>query len=128
MASFTMQVSGSLGSDEMENPSSLHIASIAMFSASTWPSMVLRPSACIFDDHLHEQVAETAPFEVGPHKDGVFAAFVVRVRVQADDAEHVAGRFLDGNEGHGARVVDLRETHDEGVTEFLHRREEPQTQ
>jgi Universal stress protein family len=45
MTSFTMQVSGSLGSGEMENPSSLHIASIALFSPSTWPSMVLRPSA-----------------------------------------------------------------------------------
>ncbi len=48
--------------------------------------------------------------------------------MQADDAEHVAGRFLDGDEGHGARVVDLRETRDERVAEFLHRREEPQTQ
>ena len=30
--------------------------------------------AGIFDDHLHEQVAETAPFEIGAHEDGVFAA------------------------------------------------------
>src|SRR5262249_27825145 len=44
MTSFTMHVSGSFGSGEMENPSSLHIASIAVFSASTWPSMIPRPS------------------------------------------------------------------------------------
>jgi len=35
--------------------------------------------AGIFDDHLHEQVAETVPFHFGADKDGVFAAVVVRV-------------------------------------------------
>jgi hypothetical protein len=45
MESFATQVSGSSGSGEMENPSSLHMLSIAAFSLSTWPSMSLRPSA-----------------------------------------------------------------------------------
>src|SRR5215471_8690024 len=37
--------------------------------------------AGIVDDHLHEQVAETAPLEVGAHENGVLAALVVRIRV-----------------------------------------------
>ena len=48
--------------------------------------------------------------------------------MKAPDAEHLAGRFVDGDEGHGARVVDLGEAGDEGVAEFLHRRKESQTQ
>jgi P-type Cu2+ transporter len=41
--SFTRQVSGSCGSAAMWKPSSRHIASMVVFSLSTWPSMVLRP-------------------------------------------------------------------------------------
>ena len=44
-ASRTTQMSGSSGSDAMWKPSSLHIAIMAVFSLSTCPSMVLRPSA-----------------------------------------------------------------------------------
>src|SRR6202011_6218689 len=56
------------------------------------------------------------------------AAVVVCIRVQANDPEHLAGAFLHRDECHGARVIDLGETRDEGVPEFLHRRKEPQTQ
>ena len=113
----------------MWKPSSLHISSMAVFSLSTCPSMTLRPfGASIFDDHLHEQVAETASLEVGAHQDGVFAVLVVGVGMEADHPEQLSRARLDGDEGHGAGVVDLGETRDEGVAELLHRREEPQPQ
>ena len=48
--------------------------------------------------------------------------------MQADHTEHVARRFLDRDEGHGARIVDLGETRDEAVAELLDRREEAQAQ
>ena len=50
------------------------------------------------------------------------------VGVDADDPKHRAGRFLDGDEGHGACVIDLRESRDEAVAELLDRREETQSQ
>ena len=129
IASFTMQVSGSCGSGAMSKPSSRHIASIVVFSLSTWPSMVFRPSARAYSMiSLHQQPAEAAALEIGADQDGIFAAVVVRIGVQAHHAEHLAGRFVDRDERHGARVVDLGEARDEGVAEFLHRREEAQAQ
>ena len=48
--------------------------------------------------------------------------------MQADHPEHLPEGHLDGYKCHGAGVVDLGETRDEGVAELLHRREEPQPQ
>ena len=59
---------------------------------------------------------------------GIFAAFIVGVRMQAHDAEHLAARFVDGDERHGPRIVDLGEAGDEGVAEVLDRRKEAQPQ
>src|SRR3974390_744529 len=44
--------------------------------------------------------------------------------MKAHGANEVAGRHVACNEGHGARVVELRETGDEGVRELLHGMEE----
>ena len=82
----------------------------------------------VFDDQLHEQVAEAASLEIGAYEDGILTAVVVCVGMQADHTEHVARRFLDRDEGHGARIIDLGEARDEAVAELLDRREEAQTQ
>ena len=87
------------------------------------------PSAAgIFDDQLHQQPAKSLSLQIGPNQDRVFAAGVVRVGMQAHDAQHRAGRLFDGDKRHGARVIDLGEAGDEGVAELLHRREETQPQ
>ena len=39
-----------------------------------------------------------AALEVGAYKDGVFAAFVSGIRMEAHDAEHFAAHFVDGEE------------------------------
>ena len=77
----------------MSKPSSLHIASIAVFSLNTCPLIVLIKTFAtgIFDDHLHEQPAETASLPIGPDQDGVFATVVVCIRMEANDADHLAG-------------------------------------
>jgi len=41
--------------------------------------------------------------------------------MNAHHAEHLPGRLFDGNERHGAGVVDLRKSRDETVAEFLDR-------
>src|SRR5262245_55456874 len=74
----------------------------------------------IFDHHLHEQVAEPTPLEIGADENSVFTALVVGIGVQANHAEHPARAFLDRDEGHGARIVDLREARDEAVAELLY--------
>ena len=56
------------------------------------------------------------------------AGLEIGIGVDAHDAEHFAGRLVDGDECHGARVIDLGEARDEGVAEFLDRGEEAQAQ
>ena len=80
----------------------------------------------VFDDHFHEQQAEPHALEVGPDQHGEFGARKVSLGVKAHHAEHLAGGFLDGDKGHRARVVELRQTRDERMRQFFHRREEPQ--
>ena len=74
----------SSGSGVMTKPSSTHIRSIVVFSFSTWPSMVRRPSAAgVLDHRLHQQPAEPVTLEVRADQDGKFGGVVGRVRVQA---------------------------------------------
>ena len=105
------------------------MANITVFALSTCPSMVLRPSARAYSMIICiSRKPRPRPLRSERHEDGVFTAVVVGVGVQADHAEHVARRFLDREEGHGARIVDLGETRDEAVAELLDRREEAQAQ
>jgi hypothetical protein len=48
--------------------------------------------------------------------------------MQTHDAEHLAGRFLDRDEGHRPRIVDLGEARDERMRERIDGREESQAQ
>ena len=43
-------------------------------------------------------------------------------------SEDLPGPFVEGEESHGARIVDLRQSGDEAVAEFLHRGEQGQLQ
>ena len=48
--------------------------------------------------------------------------------MQAHDAEHLACRLVERDEGDGARVVDLDQLREEGMAELADRREEAQAQ
>ncbi len=82
----------------------------------------------IFDHQLHQEPAEPVALQVGADEDGVFAVVEIGVGVDAHDAEHFATRLVDGDESHGAGIIDLGKARDEGMAEFLYRREEAQAQ
>ena len=82
----------------------------------------------IFDEQLHQRPAEPPALEIGPQQDGVFAALVDRIGVYPDHADQLVAGFVEGDKGHRAGVVELRQPGDELVGEFLHRRKEPQPQ
>ena len=105
------------------------MASMAVFSLSTCPSIISMPSARAYSMIICiSSQPSPRPFRSERTRTAYSPRVVVGVGVQADDAEHLAGRLIDGDERHGARVVDLGEARDEGVAELLHRREEPQPQ
>ena len=67
---------------------------MTVFSCKTCPSIAFNPSSLrIADDKFHELPAETAAFEVGADDNGVFAALVIGIRMQADDAQELAARL-----------------------------------
>ena len=52
----------------------------------------------------------------------------VALACRRTDAEQLPARWLERNERHGARIVDLGEARDEGVAQVLDRGEEAQPQ
>src|SRR6516225_9698894 len=66
--------------------------------------------------------------QIGADKNGIFAASIFGIGVNAHHAEHLPGRLFEGNERHGAGIVDLRKSRDETVAEFLDRCEKAQPQ
>src|SRR5215469_16897734 len=66
--------------------------------------------------------------EIGADENGIFAASIFGIGMNAYYAEHLPGRVFEGNERHGTRIVDLRKSRDETVAEFLDRCEKAQPQ
>jgi hypothetical protein len=74
-----MQASGSSGSDRISNPSPLHIANIVGVFAQHLAFDYLEAFGTgVLDDHLHEQVAETASHRF-PESSGIPATETIRV-------------------------------------------------
>ena len=48
--------------------------------------------------------------------------------METDRAHHLAALVVEGDEGDGARIIELRQAGEEGVAEIAHRREEAQAQ
>ena len=53
---------------------------------------------------------------------------VVRIRMETDGAHHLAALVVEGDEGDGTRIIELRQAGEEGVAEIAHRREEAKAQ
>src|SRR5262249_16206692 len=72
----------------------------------------------------HQYPADAGAFEVAAHHDGVFALHVVGIGDEMGNAQEFVLLLVQRHESHGPGIVDLRESRDELVGEFLARREE----
>ena len=122
--------SRSLASLRISNPSALaHVEHHRVLAQHLALDRRCRPSA--FAHSMMSCISSQPrprPFEVRAQEDRVFGRLVVRVGMEAHDADHLAGRLVERHEGDGARVVDLDQPREEGMAELAHRREEAQTQ
>jgi len=77
---------------------------------------------------LHQGPTQASALEIRSQQDRVFAGLAGRVEVQPDDAERFATGFVDGDKGHGARKIKLRQAGNELMRELLDGIEEAQPQ
>jgi hypothetical protein len=83
---------------------------------------------CVLDDQLHQAPAEPPALEIRSQQDRVFAGFAACVGMEPDDAEHLAAGFIDGDKGHRAQTVDICQSSDKLMREFLDGIEEAKPQ
>lgn len=109
---------------DFEAKAAAHIEHHRVFMQDIAGNMLQAFGPRIFDDQLHQHPAQSPPLQIRAQQNRVFAGFVDRIRVNANDADHLAGRLIKGHEGHRARVVELRQPRNEFMAEPLHGRKE----
>jgi hypothetical protein len=73
----------------------------------------------VLDDQLHQGPAQASALEIRSQEDRILAGLMNSVGVEPDDAEYLAAGFIDGDKGHRARIIELRQFGDELMREFL---------
>ena len=105
------------------------MASMVVFSDSTWPRTVLR-SLCLENSIMCFINSQPTPWPLSRERtrmaNSAFSSACVIV--QAHHAQHLLALVVDGNEGHGAGRIVVDELVEQVVAHFAHRREEAQPQ
>ncbi len=80
------------------------------------------------DDQLHQCPPKPDTLQVGTQQDGVFGLDTTGIRMEADGAGRFPAAFLDSDERHLPRVVELGQASEKGMAERFQRREKAQSQ
>jgi hypothetical protein len=80
----------------------------------------------IFNNQPHEHLSQAVTFKLGAHNYREFTRFAIGLRVQPRDTCHFAARFLDGDERHRSPIIDVNQSVEVGVAQFLFRAKEAQ--
>jgi hypothetical protein len=83
---------------------------------------------CVLDDQLHQVPAQAPALEIRSQQDRVFTGLSECVGMEPNDAEQLATGFFDGDKGHRALAIDIGQSRDELMREFLDGIEEAKPQ
>ena len=61
----------------------------------------------VVDDAMHQQPAQPVPLEARAYQDGEFRRLLVELIAQAHEPEHLARAFVERDESHLVRVVEV---------------------
>jgi hypothetical protein len=67
----------------------------------------------VLDYQLHQDPAQASAVKVRSQQDRILAGLMDRVGVESDDAEHLTAGLIDGDKGHRACIIELRQFGDE---------------